>query len=924
MNRPKFSSETMVWTDRPIERVLAERGIYKNAAEIDPNAPKERVYAADGDEIKNPYTYLPKYQTAWAYSEYCWTNFYPIGCGRLAAMVAGGIDREVIQVNEDTCWDGSPYGTLINENGELVTTLADADRARTIKATDFTGGSRKSGREYYPEIARAALSIDNSETEAAMRKRRALHSAVEEHFLGEPMHQRAYKSFIEVYLDFGHSYKNAENYIKSLNLETGIVTTEYDICGDHIKREVFASYPDQAIVAKIESNSEIRFSARLHTYHDDKRYCRYERISGNEVRLTSRVTDGSEDGGCVGTLNVIKFEARMLLRGDCRFSVSDDNTTVTVSGGRSAELYVYGATNYVDCITLDNEKPKRDNDVYGENIKAKTYGKILERHLGDFTSLFNRTSLTLKNAKDEFISIPTEKRVRKDAEGRSGYLRCCGCSMEEADEAGVYTTYSEGDNCLAVLEFNFGKYLMISGAREGRRSRGKSDIDIPMSRPLNLTGKWNAANTPSWDGKYTININTEMNYWAAQILRLDECESSLIDMLGDVARSGSVTARNQYGIENDRGADDYVPGDPWVTHHNVDLWCGTQPIDNATAGLWPTGGVWLLDHVWQRYLYGRDKECLAEAYPLMLGAVRFFIEFLVTDPKTGYLITAASCSPEHGGVQPGPAMDTQLVRNLYHETLAAAMILGREEEDKAILTRIKEQLPRDYFGDERGKIAPDLIGRDGAIREWVRNDVTCEPRQFGTEPIKPSHRHCSQLWELYPGTHLSKYSVNERELFEAFEKGVALRGAGDGKGWALAWRMCLSARCGDGNTADRRLEQLLRTRTSPNMFDQHPHFQIDGNFGATAGMIEMLLWSHDGAVTLLPALPDRWRDGSFSGLGTREGVTVDLEWKDSKPTKAVFNAVETKPLTVRSPRSDKNKLITLNVIAGERYEIGFE
>lgn len=969
MSKANPDPETVIWTYNPIENVLAEKGVYKNAAEIDPNASKDKIFAADGTVITNPYTDLPKYINGWAYSEYCWTNFYPIGCGRLAAMVAGGIDREVVQINEDTCWDGSPYGTLLNENGDVIKTLDEAAAAKKISAVDFTGGSKAGGWRYFrgadengspakigseaivgdeaaahpkiKSIAGMSLDIDNDRTDKALRQRQILHKTVEDCFLGSPSHQRAYKSFAEIYLDFGHSHKNAENYRKSLDLKTGVVTVEYDIGRDRIKRETFASYPEQAIVMHIESEEKLCFNAELHTYHNSV-YTKYEKLSESEIKLSACVTDSSVSGGSPGTLNAIRFEVHMLLRGDGEFTAAHDNATISFSGGRCAEIYVFGATNYVDFMNLNSEKPKRDCDIYGNNIKSKTYEEIKARHLRDFTAQFSKTALSIKNPCDTFAHLPTEKRIRKDIGGSSGFLHCCGSSMAEADEAGVYTTYSEGDNSLAVLEFNFGKYLLISGARDGKKAENKDDIDIKKSRPLNLTGKWNAALNPSWDGKYTININTEMNYWAAQALCLEECERTLIDALSDIARSGSLTARNQYGITNIRGDNGYIPGDPWVTHHNFDLWCGTQPIDNATAGLWPTGGVWLLDHAWQYYLYNKDKKYLAEIYPIMLGAAEFFTQFLILDPISGYLITAASCSPEQGGVQPGPSMDTQLVRNLYDSVQKAAVILGRAEEDAALLNRIAAQMPKKYFGNEKGKIAPDIIGNDKAIREWVRGDVTFEPRKDGAEDIKPYHRHCSHLWELYPGTHLSAYTEDEDEkkLFEAFKLSVKARGAGDGKGWALAWRMCLNSRCLDGNTADKMLEQLLRTRTSPNMFNQHPNFQIDGNYGAAAGIAEMLLQSYDGAVTLLPALPERWSDGEFKGFNTREGVRADLRWKDGKPYSAVLYSREDKMLTVRSPYiaaakiTDKNgnelntkehdNTITFKIIPGGEYKINFK
>ncbi len=946
-----FDPQTVMWTNNPIENVLAQAGIYSNAAEVNPNASK------DATGVQNPYASKGTNYNGWEYSEFVWTNSYPIGNGRMAAMVAGGIDKEVIQINEDTCWDGSPYGTLEDENGNTLTTNAQTRDANKISVKDQTSGSIKDGWKYYrganpdgtpaqigaenvvigdeafrtkyPQfadlsIAFQALNIDNAKEQQAVQDRWNMEKMVEATFLGNPSSQRAYKSFVEVYLDFGQKHENAENYVKSLDMKNGIVTVEYDYAGTHFKRESFASYPDQAVVTHIETDNAANFSAELHTYHNSKPdYYSYEKVSDKEVKLKAAITDGNKDNNAPATVNAIKFEARMLLDGDGKFSVSGDNTTVNVSGAKNTTVYVIGATNYVDYLHLDNSKQGKDCDTYERNILSRSYDSIKARHIEDFEPQFAATDLKLDNANGvDYADTPTEQRVRININGQSGFLTGAGSKLSDANKNGVYSTYSKGDNQLAALEFNYGKYLILSGSRAGRAAYG-DNIEIPESQPLNLTGKWNGALSASWKGKYTININTQMNYWAAQPLGLADCEKPLIDTFDELAQSGSITAANQYGIYNDRGDDSYQPGDPWVTHHNFDLWRGTQPIDNATAGLWPTGGAWLLDHAWQYYQYNKDEAYLAEVYPYMVGAAKFFTQFLVVDPETGYLVTAASCSPEQGGVQPGAAMDTQLVRNLYDMVRQASTILGKTEENADLLAAIDEQMPSSYLGDEKGKIAPNIIDKAGLINEWARGDVTFDisvndskAKWTVTDPFKGTvskvydhgasnntgHRHCSHLWEMYPGTHLSAYSsdANEQAIFKAFQKSVAARGAGSGQGWGLAWRIALNARALDGKTASSMLEQLFTTRTSPNLFDQHPNFQIDGNYGATAGIIEMLIQSHDGTIDLLPAIPTQWGSGSFSGFRTREGATVDLSWSEGIPTEAKIKADENGTLRIRT------------------------
>lgn len=985
-----FDAETVMWTNRTIEEVLAQTGKYKTVQEVDPNASNK-----NSSGVQSPYGNANKDTlTEWAYSEFVWTNYYPIGNGRMAGMVAGGIDNEVIQINEDTCWDGSPYGTLKDESGNTISTMDAAGKAKKIVTVNQTSGSVKDNWKYfrganadgtpaeigssdavvgdeafrtaYPDFANKSISsqslvVDNSKTNAAVQQRYSLESLVESKFLGNPTGQRAYKSFAEVYLNFGHKSAEATNYVKSLDMTKGIVTVEYDFGGAHYKRESFASYPDQTVVTHVESDKDLSFDATLHTNHTEKDgYYSYEKISDNEVKLRASVTNGGKDNN-LGRINVINFEARMLLRGDGVFSVSDDNMTVTVNGGKTADIYVVGATNYVDYLTLDNDKPANDCQYYMDNVKSKTYDKIKERHLADFTPQFEKTKLNLVNSNGkDYSNTPTEKRVRKDVSGKSGFTLGAGSKLNA--NSSVKTTYSEGDNQLAALEFNYGKYLILSGSRDGRSASGDGEINIPESQPLNLTGKWNAAMSAGWNGKYTININTEMNYWAAQPLGIGESERPLIDTFDELAQSGSITADYQYGIGD---SSSYQPGDPWVMHHNFDLWRGTQPIDNATAGLWPTGGAWLLDHAWQYYQFNKDNEYLAEIYPYMIGAAKFFTQFLVVDPKTGYLITAASCSPEQGGVQPGPAMDTQLVRNLYDMVQQSSKILGKETENADLLAKIAEQMPSNYLADEKDKVAPNLIDGSGLIKEWVRGDVqfdfseNSDPEKnkyknienpFTGEKVSINehtannnngHRHCSHLWEMFPGTHLSGYSddANEQKIFKAYQKSVSARGSGSGQGWGLAWRINLNARALDGNTASKMLEQLFQTRTSPNLFDQHPNFQIDGNYGAASGIIEMLIQSHDGAITLLPAIPDTWASGSFEGFNTREGASVDLSWNGGKPETAKLHVTESGDKNIRSKYvseakvydesgkevettlNDDRTLLTFGAEAGKTYTI---
>ncbi len=957
-----FDPEYTMWTNQMIDEGFAA---------LSPNQSNKE---ADGlTDRKPPYGSLKdKNLTKWAEYEFLWTHGYPVGNGRMAAVVMGGIDKEVIQINEDTVWTGSPYvdennnptsGTIkdgwkyyrgANEDG----TPADIGSANAIVGDSSFQSNFPAFRN--KSISNMALNVSNEKNTEAVQHRYDIVAMVEKYFLGIPTRQKSYQSFVETYLDFGQKNSGVKNYTKALNMKNASVTVDYDYDNVHYTRETIASYPAQTVATNIKSEGgELDFNAELHTFLKEPVF---EKISENQIKVTAGVpgSEKNEPGG----KNSIKFEARLLVNApDSQISVSEDKTKVAIKGGSEATVYVVGASNYVDYLNLDDSKPSIDCDNYISKIQNKTYQQIKTEHEKDYKELFERSYISIDNNGFDPSGIATEKRIRKDlADGSSGFSIAAGSSLGDADKQKVNSTFQDGDNKIAVLDFNYGKYLMIAGSRDG--SSG-----IPISQPLNLTGKWNPSTSPSWNGKYTININTEMNYWLAQPLNLAECEKPLLDVFSDLAKSGSITAKEQYGISNPRNDNSYQPGDPWVMHHNFDLWRGTQPIDNATAGVWPTGGVWLLDHAWQYYQFNNDKEYLAEFYPLMKGACDFFTQFLVIDPKTGYLVTAASCSPEQGSIQPGAAMDTQLVRNLYDSTIQAAEILGKDTEDAELIAKMKEQLPKGgYLAEETGTIAPNLIDSLGLIQEWARGDVTFDfsvkDKGEGKYPVtnpfldagdknkeksinehtasnNSTHRHCSHLWELYPGTHINQYSEdeNEKKIFEAFQKSVAARSPGDSKGWALAWRTALSARALNGNESYKRIEQLLRCRTSPNMFGQHPNFQIDCNYGLTGGMTEMLLQSHNGTVDILPALPDSWNAGKFKGFKARGNIEVGASWKKGIPTKVSIKSINGGEVKVRHPYmgtavvkdsagnevssrlESNNTVIVFNADAGADYDI---